>query len=350
MCREVDLSGMGCKPLESLIKVGALDRFGDRSALLAVVDRILALAQSEARLRDSGQTTMFDLFGETVPTPLASIELDDVTTPDKEKWGWERELLGVSVSAGPALSVEADGDSEAIAQAGQLRPEMNGKQVVLAGQVSRVTERFTRDQRPFLIATLDLMDGAVEVLVWENLIKGTRSLWEEGTLVVVTGKVRARGDQVSISCSQAHEYQVAGGTEDESQGGTAAVAVGNPATLPEAVAAQGGTSNGTAISHPAAEAASTASGPTNGAAAPRRLSLRIQETDRPSDDQMLLEDMRRVLLDYRGEDEVELEIATDGRIVTMGWPLVRVNACSELEHRLRDLLGQAGTVSVSDVP
>ena len=78
--------------------------------------------------------------------------------------------------------------------------------------------------------------------------------------------------------------------------------------------------------------------------------MRIQETDRPSDDQMLLEDMRRVLLDYRGEDEVELEIATDGRIVTMGWPLVRVNACSELEHRLRDLLGQAGTVSVSDVP
>jgi hypothetical protein len=58
--------------------------------------------------------------------------------------------------------------------------------------------------------------------------------------------------------------------------------------------------------------------------------------------------MRRVLLDYRGEDEIELEIATDGRIVTMEWPLVRVNVCSELERRLRELLGQAGTVSVSE--
>ena len=107
MCREVDLTGFGRKPLESLIRAGAMDRFGDRSALLAVVDRILSLAQSEARLRDSGQTTMFDLFGETVPTPLASIELDDVTTPDREKWAWERELLGVSIAQGPALTVES---------------------------------------------------------------------------------------------------------------------------------------------------------------------------------------------------------------------------------------------------
>ena len=173
MCREVDLSGFGRKPLESLIRAGAMDRFGDRSALLAVVDRILSLAQSEARLRDSGQTTMFDLFGETVPTPLASIELDDVTTPDREKWAWERELLGVSIAQGPALTVESDGDAEAVAQAGQLRSDMNGRRVVLAGQVSGVTERSTRDQRPFLVVTLDVMDGPVEVLVWQNMIGET---------------------------------------------------------------------------------------------------------------------------------------------------------------------------------
>ena len=350
MCREVDLSGFGRKPLESLIRAGAMDRFGDRSALLAVVDRILSLAQSEARLRDSGQTTMFDLFGETVPTPLASIELDDVTTPDREKWAWERELLGVSIAQGPALTVESDGDAEAVAQAGQLRSDMNGRRVVLAGQVSGVAERSTRDQRPFLVVTLDVMDGPVEVLVWQNMIGETRALWEEGSLVVVTGRVRARGDDVSISCDGAHRYDGA----DDVEPAAPAVEIDRPAARPVAPAgAPAGSSNGNASPQPAAPAASPAAEPENGAGGPagglRRLSLRLRESDKPADDQMLLEDMRRLLMEYRGDDLVELVIATDGRVVFMDWPLVRVDACAELEHRLRDLLGQSGTVSVSDV-
>ena len=69
LCRLTDMSGLNSKTLESLIKAGAFDRFGSRAGLLGSVGRILSLAQSEARLRDSNQTSMFDLFGESVPTP-----------------------------------------------------------------------------------------------------------------------------------------------------------------------------------------------------------------------------------------------------------------------------------------
>jgi hypothetical protein len=86
-----------------------------------------------------------------------------------------------------------------------------------------------------------------------------------------------------------------------------------------------------------------------GAIEPRRLKLRIRETQEAADDSNLLDDVRRVLLDYRGADAVMLEIATEGRIVTLEWPMVRVNASAELEQRLADLLGAAGRLSVEIV-
>ncbi|MCK4963449.1 MAG: DNA polymerase III subunit alpha, partial [Dehalococcoidia bacterium] len=74
-CRRADLGALNKRALESLIKVGALDALGNRGALLASIDRILSLAQREKQLRETGQATMFDLWGESVPVPLPDLEL-----------------------------------------------------------------------------------------------------------------------------------------------------------------------------------------------------------------------------------------------------------------------------------
>ena len=85
------------------------------------------------------------------------------------------------------------------------------------------------------------------------------------------------------------------------------------------------------------------------AGASRRLNLRIHETDEPASDRILLDDVRRLLLEYRGMDEVNLEILTRGRVVTLEWPLVRVDASSDLEQQLQELLGSTGHASVEGV-
>ena len=77
-----------------------------------------------------------------------------------------------------------------------------------------------------------------------------------------------------------------------------------------------------------------------------RLNLRIRESDEPDTDKFLLEDVKRLLLEYRGQDEVMLEIAAKGRVITMEWSMVRVNASPELESRLQELLGDSGRASV----
>ena len=126
-------------------------------------------------------------------------------------------MLGVALSNQNLFSalVESPG-SETILFQSKLEPSMAGKMVSVAGQVISVAQRQTRNDRPFLIATLGMMDGPIEVAVWENVLKETPGLWEEGRLVSVKGTVRERDEQLSISCKEADEYLIGESGEAES--------------------------------------------------------------------------------------------------------------------------------------
>ena len=386
MCREANMGGVNRKTLDSLIKVGALDDFGDRAALLESVDRIVSLAQSEASLKNSDQSSMFDMFGESVSAPLADIALPDITASDRERDEWERELLGMSLSNINILaSLLTVTDSEHIVFRSDIQPEMAGKKVSLVGQISNVTRRFTKKNKPFVIATLGLMDGQIEVFVWEDRLDATEGLWEEGKIVIIGGGVRVREDEISINCNDAGEYStsaessrssgatyvpsVSATSEEPASNGNAAPShtvkengagyVNERPAVPEPVAAA--EKNGSATPLPDTNGSAYAYPDTNGQArpatglahsqvqVPHRLNLRIRESENAVDDQMMLDDVKRILLSYEGKDEVMLEIASGGTIYRMEWSLIQVSVCDELTNRLSETLEGSGTVMVEAV-
>ncbi|MCX6012797.1 MAG: hypothetical protein NTV30_05190 [Chloroflexi bacterium] len=59
LCRRADIKGINKRTLESMIKAGALDSIGRRGSLLAIIDRIMSVAQREQKLKDMGQSTMW---------------------------------------------------------------------------------------------------------------------------------------------------------------------------------------------------------------------------------------------------------------------------------------------------
>ncbi len=343
LCRTTDMSGLSRKTLESLVKSGAFDRFGDRGAFLLAVDRIHSLAQSEENLKRSDQASMFDMFGESVPTPLAHIELADMQTPDGERQEWEKELLGVSFSGNKLLALmESVTDPNAIMSRSQIGPDLDRKRITLTGQIASISERSTKDQKPYLIANLALMDGAIDVFVWENVMAETQDFWEQGRLVQILGTVTARDERVSISCLSASEYSLPGEEHLDRQVATDGpeAAIATPASVPAATAYQASDDSPAPLPSPEATAVS------NGHKPPRRLVLRIRETDERNHDQRLLEDVSRLLLEHRGEAEVSLEIASEGRVFTMEWPLVKVTISPGLERDLALALGPGGRFSV----
>ncbi|NBT95362.1 MAG: hypothetical protein EBT47_10260, partial [Chloroflexi bacterium] len=73
LCSRLDLRQWNKRSLESLVKAGALDAFGDRASLLSGLDTAIGTGQQAGRSRISGQTTLFDLFAEAEPAaPVAA--------------------------------------------------------------------------------------------------------------------------------------------------------------------------------------------------------------------------------------------------------------------------------------
>ena len=128
------------------------------------------------------------------------------------------------------------------------------------------------------------------------------------------------------------------------------------AERPDSAYTANGASNGAAVKPPATNGNATNG---NGAAAtglahsraktPQMLNLRIRESDSPVDDQVLLDDVKRLLLDYSGADPVMLEIAADGKLYRLEWAAIQVNACDELADRISLTLGESGSASLQDI-
>jgi hypothetical protein len=75
------------------------------------------------------------------------------------------------------------------------------------------------------------------------------------------------------------------------------------------------------------------------------LNVRLQETGQPDVDLQLLEDIRNLMLENQGSDEVKWEIATNGSIVQMEWSIIRVSTIA-LEAPLRAMVGVAGQITI----
>ena len=360
-CREVDASGLNRKNLESLIKAGAFDRFGDRGAILDSIDRILSVAESEARLKSSDQTSMFDMFGETVPTPLTSIELPNVETPTTEKSQWEEELLGFAVSGNEEFdAMVAANDGKAIISVSDVTAELAGRRgVVINGQVSSSEERFTRAGKRFLIVKVALLGGSADVFVWEDVLAVSGALWEPGTLVTLSVSVRVRDDdRISLSCQRAEAYVRPDEQEPEDEEMTPMEPVAKapaPDLTPRPPSPNGGGSatpvGGVHEGTPGYDAPKTAATEKTVPADPsagKRLVIRLREGDDVDKDREILDDIKTALVEHQGQEDVTLEIAVDGRLITMDWPMLKVTISDDLQHALRNHVGESGEVSVRE--
>ena len=96
--RRVDLHKVGKRSLECLIRVGALDVFGPRKALLEVVDTMVSISSSHFRAAECGQMSIFG----SVAGVEEDIHLPPGTLLDRrQQLEWEKELIGLYVSDHP---------------------------------------------------------------------------------------------------------------------------------------------------------------------------------------------------------------------------------------------------------
>jgi DNA polymerase-3 subunit alpha len=309
-CRRCDVRGINKRALESLIKAGAFDSLGERGTLLYNLSSILSLAQREQRLRETGQATMFDLFGKTTSLPMPDLELEPVVVSDNEKALWEKELMGVSFSEQPFIPTGNDAGVETTF-CGQIDAELVGQNIVVAGRIASVHYLLTRDRRNFVSAVLEDVSGQIEVMVWPKTYESTQELWQDGNILLVEGKIRLREDRVQLSCDSARQYQ-----SEVTQ--TEEPATPKPDTAPVVV------EETTAISSNQSH----------------RLVISIMQTSDEEGDVTRLRQLIAILRDFPGQSESVLRIKNGERTENLKLP--NTNYCSELHQRLLALVGEGG--------
>jgi DNA polymerase-3 subunit alpha len=303
LCRRADMRSINRRAMESLIKAGALDCLGDRGTLLYNVSRIMALAQREQHLRETGQSTLFDFWGGTMPAPLSSLDLQAAEISVKEKLAWERELMGVYLSEHPFTTFAAKVAAENTTLCGHIDAELAGQSVVVAGMVASVHQSFTRDRRPFASVVLEDLDGRVEVMVWPKVYASTKELWQEGSILLVGGKIRVRDDRVQLSCESVRRYRPEAAEKEE------------------AVVAEETT-------QPPHES--------------RRLVISITQTADAETDIVYLHKLIDTLRGFPGGDEVKLCVTNEERVFNLKLSNILINYCPELHQRLVELVGEEG--------
>ena len=323
LCRRCDLRNMNKRVMESLIKAGALDCLGNRGTLLNNINEILSLAQREQKSREAGQTTMFDLWGQQVETPVSPLELAEAEVPVKDKLAWEKELMGVYLSEHPFSAFADKIAAENTILCGQVDSEMAGQTVLVAGMVASVTHLMTKQQKSFVKATLEDLDGSIEVMVWSDVYSGTTELWEEGNIVLVEGKVGVRDDGIQLSCKKVSRYEP-GKQKPEKTSATTAKPVSAAETRPVA--------NGN-VYKPEEKPA------------PRqrhKLIVTIQDSGDSEKDANCLRRVVYTMKEFPGQDEVSLRIPNEGKIVKLKIANLNTDYTPELRHRIIELVGEAG--------
>jgi DNA polymerase-3 subunit alpha len=202
------------KPLESLIKAGAFDRFGDRFVLLHNIDLLLAYAARLQKQADSGQTDIFgNQTGVALERPRLELQTPTATANDREQLVWERELLGLYLSQHPLELFETI-LSEQTVPLSSLSVEHDNRTVSVGGAITDVREITTRSGQKMAFVRLEDQSGEIEAVLFPSSLQLTLGLWVRDRVVLIKGKVNGRGrdgttaSEVKVMVDTAREITV----------------------------------------------------------------------------------------------------------------------------------------------
>lgn len=188
-CQNVSVHATNRKALESLIKAGALDRFGDRAALIDNIDNISALS---ARLQKNANTGQVDLFGESAKdsnmAPRLILEKSEITPTANELLIWERELLGIYLSHHPLEDFEAVMSAQTTPLI-ELTPTMAGDEVIVGGSIAELREITTKTGGKMAFARLADLSGQIDMVLFPRLYSKYPEAWQRDAVIIVRGRV-----------------------------------------------------------------------------------------------------------------------------------------------------------------
>ena len=216
-CRRQDLHTVNKRVLESLIKCGAMDALGSREALLDSkrLDSAIAAAQIDQRAASTGQTSLFDMFGEAEPVqspmpsvvaPVADGSVQVSTAAARERALWEKEVLGFQFGDHPFMEAAAWLAATLTHDTTQLTTDLSGEKIKIGGLVTGVRRILTKTKSQMAVITLEDLHGSIEAVVFPRVYERSAEVFREDAILVIEGRVDTRGERPQVVVDRAEVW------------------------------------------------------------------------------------------------------------------------------------------------
>jgi DNA polymerase III subunit alpha len=195
-CARVDGRAVNKKAIEALIKCGAFGSTGDsRKGMLSVLEQAQGAGQKAQQDALIGQGSIFDLGfdagGGGAPTaitpshaPIPSGEFDRA-----ELLAAEKESLGLFISAHPLKDVRGALDARVDCSLAEVPNRRDGEWVTVGGMIAQAKRIRTKKGDPMMFATLDDLEGSVELVIFGKALTASEDAAAADTIVLVRGRV-----------------------------------------------------------------------------------------------------------------------------------------------------------------
>jgi DNA polymerase-3 subunit alpha len=216
-CERVDSRVVNKRAIECLVKCGAFDSTGaSRKGMLVALPHATSFGQKAQEDSRMGQSSIFDLGGGPQevgggPSHHPPIPADEFDR--RELLRLEKETLGTYLSSHPLAEVKDALRARVDCPLSGLESKADGSVVTVGGIVTECKRIRTKRGDPMMFATLDDVEGQVEMLVLGNAMAEAGEHVVPDAVLVVRGRLdhKERGDSKLL----VQEIEVFQPSEDE---------------------------------------------------------------------------------------------------------------------------------------
>ncbi len=184
------------KSLESLIKCGAFDNFGDRGFFLNNLEKLLDFNKEVSKNIDSKQVSLFasapDLNTFSRPQLNEGKKINELV-----KINWEKELLGLFISNHP-ISMFKDKLDPFVSTIKSLSINQNKDLIIISGVITVIKKIITRQGESMIFAKIEDPSASLEILVFPKLLKENPDIWQEGNIILVAGALSEKDTDLKL--------------------------------------------------------------------------------------------------------------------------------------------------------
>jgi len=203
----VDLAVLNKRTIDSLIKAGGFDSLGHgRRGLFETYLDMLDATITRRRAEEMGQYSLFG--GAEDQIEEVEIAMPDHQWAKKVQLSFEKEMLGLYVSDHPLLGMEKALQVMCTSNLPGLWDREDKEKVTVGGIVGSITRRFTKNGDPILFFVLEDLQGSAEVVAFPKVVAEFGPLVREDAILVVTGRVDHRGDDVKFIAQSLSEPEL----------------------------------------------------------------------------------------------------------------------------------------------